>query len=137
MASKIIPRFAPLLRLETAFQSTSNFPNRDISAYKCFSTSSPISNSGDASSLNYSPPATPLQTKDGRWLSTMKTRIGKCVFHGLKNEETSQTSMILADLAENWREYVAGSQGFLTGRHRRGLFRHSVVWGDMVGSFFA
>ena len=55
------------------------------------------------------------------------------MFHGLKNEETGEASAILADLAENWREYVAGSQGFLTGEHRRGLFRHSVVWGDMVG----
>ncbi|RPB21690.1 hypothetical protein L211DRAFT_743107, partial [Terfezia boudieri ATCC MYA-4762] len=66
-----------------------------------------------------------------KWLSTMKTRIGKCVFHGLKNEDTSEASVILADLAGNWREYVAGSEGFLTGEHRRGLFRHSVVWGDM------
>jgi len=55
------------------------------------------------------------------------------VFHGLKNEETIEASAILADLTENWRDYVAGSQGFLTGEHRRGLFRHSVVWGDMVG----
>ena len=30
------------------------------------------------------------------------------------------------------RELVAGSEGFLTGRQWRGLYRQEVVWGEMV-----
>lgn len=30
------------------------------------------------------------------------------------------------------RELVAGSEGFLTGKQWRGLFRQEVVWGEMV-----
>lgn len=34
-------------------------------------------------------------------------------------------------IAEDWRDMVAGSQGFLTGRGRDGLSRQEVVWGEM------
>jgi len=30
------------------------------------------------------------------------------------------------------RELAAGSEGFLTGRQWRGLYRQEVVWGEMV-----
>ncbi|KAF8422414.1 thioesterase-like superfamily-domain-containing protein [Tirmania nivea] len=131
MAAKITLHFAALLCPRAAFHNLPKSQNRVVSAYKCFSTTFPAYNSDSDPSLNFSPSATPSQTRNGKWLSTMKTRIGKCVFHGLKNEEMSEASAILADLAGNWREYVASSQGFLTREHRRGLFRHSVVWGDM------
>jgi hypothetical protein len=38
---------------------------------------------------------------------------------------------MLEELATDWRELVAGSEGFLTGEGRRGLWRHEVCWGDM------
>lgn len=46
---------------------------------------------------------------------------------------------LLARVAQNWREYVAGSEGFLTGQGGHGgrglgpgLFRREVTWGDEV-----
>lgn len=61
----------------------------------------------------------------------MKTRLGKCIFHGLAPAENKELSAMMDDLTENWREYVAGSEGYLMGEERRGLWRHAVVWGDM------
>ena len=66
----------------------------------------------------------------------MKTRVGKLIFHGMKDPEVKEAAVVLEDLALNWREYVAGSEGFLTCEKRRGLFRHSVVWGDMVSHIY-
>ncbi|KAI5816486.1 thioesterase-like superfamily-domain-containing protein [Pyronema omphalodes] len=67
-----------------------------------------------------------------RWLATQKQRIGKLLFHGATVEEQKQAAVILKDLAENWRDYVAGAEGFLVGPTRRGLYRHAVAWGDMA-----
>ena len=39
---------------------------------------------------------------------------------------------ILKVVAREWRELVAGSEGFLTGRGRAGTEGREVVWGDMV-----
>ena len=39
---------------------------------------------------------------------------------------------ILKVVAREWRELVAGSEGFLTGRGRAGAEGREVVWGDMV-----
>ncbi|CUS12218.1 unnamed protein product [Tuber aestivum] len=66
-----------------------------------------------------------------RWLSDTKDRIGRLFFHGVTPEESREAGEILGLLTKNWREYIAGSEGFLTGEKRRGLFRHNVVWGDM------
>lgn len=38
----------------------------------------------------------------------------------------------MKEIAEDWRELVAGSEGFLTGKQHRGLYRQQVVWGEMV-----
>jgi hypothetical protein len=35
-------------------------------------------------------------------------------------------------LARDWRELIAGSEGFLTDEKRRSLYQHKVVWGEMV-----
>ncbi|KAI5789419.1 thioesterase-like superfamily-domain-containing protein [Pyronema domesticum] len=75
-----------------------------------------------------SPAEAPLNP---RWLATQKQRIGKLLFHGATVEEQKQASVILQDLAENWRDYVAGAEGYLVGPTRRGLYRHAVAWGDM------
>lgn len=67
-----------------------------------------------------------------RWLSKLKTRIGKCIMFGLSTGQTNEACSILKELVVDWRELVAGSEGFLTGKNRRGLFRQEVVWGEMV-----
>lgn len=80
-----------------------------------------LSTTSQASSLN-----------NTRWLSETKSRIGKLFFHGTTTEEAKEACDILKDLTKNWREYVAASEGFLTGEKWRGLYRRDVVWGDMV-----
>lgn len=38
-------------------------------------------------------------------------------------------------VATDWRELLAGSEGFLTGRGRAGYEGREVVWGEMVSIF--
>lgn len=41
-------------------------------------------------------------------------------------------------VARDWRELLAGSEGFLTGRGRAGYEGREVAWGEMVTiSYFA
>ena len=51
---------------------------------------------------------------------------------GLSETEVKEAGSICLELARDWRELVAGSEGFLTDRKRGGLYKHSVVWGEMV-----
>jgi len=77
-------------------------------------------------------PSTPATaTLSPRWLSDTKQRIGKCVLFGLQPHQTEQAGSILKEIARDWRELLAGSEGFLTGSDRRGLYRQAVVWGEM------
>ena len=66
-----------------------------------------------------------------RWLSDVKQRVGKCILFGLKPHQTQEAGNILQEIARDWRELVAGSEGFLTSKEHRGLYRQSVVWGEM------
>jgi hypothetical protein len=50
---------------------------------------------------------------------------------GLEPPQVAEAGSILEVLAKDWRELVAGSEGFLTAEGRRGLWRHEVCWGDM------
>ena len=67
-----------------------------------------------------------------RWLSETKSRVGKCIMFGLKPHQTKEAGDILQEIAQDWRELVAGSEGYLTGEDRRGLYKQEVVWGEMV-----
>jgi hypothetical protein len=49
---------------------------------------------------------------------------------GLSPSQTTQAGTILSTLARDWRELVAGSEGWLTSPERRGLHRWPVAWGD-------
>lgn len=66
-----------------------------------------------------------------RWLSDLKSRIGKCIIFGLRPEQLQRAGNILDEVAREWRDLVAGSEGFLTGPKRAGLEKHRVVWGEM------
>ncbi|KAF2000389.1 hypothetical protein P154DRAFT_522577 [Amniculicola lignicola CBS 123094] len=66
-----------------------------------------------------------------RWLSNLRTRIGKCIMFGLTTEQAQEAGTILQEIAADWRGLVAGSEGFLTEENRRGLYRQGVVWGEM------
>jgi hypothetical protein len=66
-----------------------------------------------------------------RWLSELKGRIGRCISFGLRPEQVRRAGNILQIVAGEWRDLVAGSEGFLTGPGRAGLERHRVIWGEM------
>jgi len=66
-----------------------------------------------------------------RWLSDVKRRIGQCITFGLKPHQTHEAGTILQEIARDWRELVAGSEGYLTGPTRRSMHRQEVVWGEM------
>ena len=74
-----------------------------------------------------------------RWLSDAKQRIGKCITWGLTPPQTATAGAILSEIARDWRELVAGSEGWLTSPERRGLHRWPVAWGDqdsMVSRYY-
>ncbi|KAL5121171.1 hypothetical protein ACEQ8H_001023 [Pleosporales sp. CAS-2024a] len=66
-----------------------------------------------------------------RWLSDVKSRIGKCIMFGITPAQTSEAGSILKEISTDWRELVTGSEGFLTGKEHRGLYRQQVVWGHV------
>lgn len=65
-----------------------------------------------------------------RWLSDLKTRIGVCLAFGLTPAQIAVAGSILQEVARDWRELVAGSEGYLTSPSRRGLHRWPVAWGE-------
>jgi hypothetical protein len=72
-----------------------------------------------------------VKQSSSRWLGETKSRIGKCIVFGLNETQVRDAARITKILGEEWRELVAGRQGFLTGKRRAGLLRHRVVWGEM------
>src|ERR1700761_4317341 len=85
-----------------------------------------------SSSSHHKPPIEEPAPLSPRWLSEAKTRIGKCITFGLERPQVAEAGSILRELGTHWCELVAGSEGFLTGPGRRGLWKHDVMWGDMV-----
>lgn len=65
-----------------------------------------------------------------RWLSDTKARIGKCITFGMPESLVDEAGRILRVLGRDWRELVAGSEGYLTDPKRAGLHRHNIVWGE-------
>jgi hypothetical protein len=72
-----------------------------------------------------------------RWITDLRARIGKCLVFGCDRQQISQAAGVLRAIATEWRELLAGSEGYLTGG-RRGLDAREVVWGEMDSfvSFF-
>ena len=86
------------------------------------------SSSQDQKKKNTTPATASLSP---RWLGDVKQRVGHCLMWGLEPAQIVEAGRILDEIARDWRELVAGSEGFLTDRTRRGLFRQEVVWGEM------
>ncbi|RMJ24993.1 hypothetical protein PHISP_04121 [Aspergillus sp. HF37] len=106
-------------------------PTRQLAAIsqssaRLFSTSPAPQNAPSAT------PAAKPHTIDPRWLTTVKARVGKCLTSRPRPEQVQDAGRILQQLASDWRELVAGSEGYLTGQKNRGLFRQNVAWGEMV-----
>lgn len=49
---------------------------------------------------------------------------------GCNEQQTSQAAAVLRAIATEWRELLAGSEGYLTGG-RRGLDAREIAWGEM------
>lgn len=100
------------------------FPTRPLSSISTPNTEFSLSN------VTLDP--SKAQRLDPRWLTLTKRRIGKCLMFGLKPTQVEEAGQILRQIARDWRELVAGSEGFLTGKTRRALFCHNLAWGEMV-----
>jgi hypothetical protein len=85
---------------------------------------------------------TPL-TRYQRRFSTLKNsslpsfrnlvaRLGYITNNGLPTAQAPLAAKILTSISTDWRELIAGSEGFLTTEGKRGLYRRNVEWGEMV-----
>ncbi|PTU18417.1 hypothetical protein P175DRAFT_0444161 [Aspergillus ochraceoroseus IBT 24754] len=97
-----------------------------IAQIRPFSASSPPAS--DSKTVAPKPPDI-----DPRWLTMTKRRVGRCMMFGLKPDQIQEAGEILQQIARDWRELIAGSEGYLTEETRRGLFRQRVAWGEMHG----
>ncbi|KIN00100.1 hypothetical protein OIDMADRAFT_164253 [Oidiodendron maius Zn] len=78
------------------------------------------------------PPTSPAPANpSARWLSETKRRVEKCIAVGIDGRQTKRAGDVLKALDEEWRELVAGREGFLTDSTRAGFLRRRVVWGEM------
>ncbi|KAI1171458.1 thioesterase-like superfamily-domain-containing protein [Nemania sp. FL0916] len=80
------------------------------------------SNAEAASAVPETQPVPPA-----RWVSDVRTRIGKCIMFGCDTAQTRRAAAVLATLASEWRVLSAESEGFLVA----GLEGQKVVWGEM------
>ncbi|KAJ6064863.1 hypothetical protein N7444_000516 [Penicillium canescens] len=87
-----------------------------LPARRLLSATSPVQDPRKANLDNA--PAKP-HTIDPRWLTMIKRRIGKCMMFGLRPDQINEGGQILQQLANDWRELLAGSEGFLTDKKRR------------------
>ena len=65
-----------------------------------------------------------------RWLTDTKARIGKCLTFGMSQSLIDDAGKISEEIGRDWRDLVAGSEGFVTDPSRAGLHRHAIYWGD-------
>ena len=70
-----------------------------------------------------------------RWLTDLRDRVKKCLSLQVGAEDATRLRERLDYLDKHWLELSVGREGFLTSYPRRGLNKHSVVWGDMVSDF--
>lgn len=93
-------------------------PRRPFSA----STGRVRSTSDPSAAIPEAPPS--------RWIADLRARIGKCLTFGCNGQQINQAAEVLRVIATEWKELLAGSEGYLTGG-RRGLDGREVHWGEM------
>ncbi|KAI0157783.1 thioesterase-like superfamily-domain-containing protein [Xylariaceae sp. FL1272] len=64
-----------------------------------------------------------------RWISDVRSRVGKCLMFGCNPEQVRRAAAIMAVIGKEWRTLSAGSDGFLVGEC--GLENQQVLWGEM------
>lgn len=80
-------------------------------------------------STSESSPAIP-EAPPSRWIADLRARIGRCLTFGCNDQQITQAAEVLRAIATEWKELLAGSEGYLTGG-RRGLDGREVHWGEM------
>ncbi|KAJ6440590.1 Major facilitator superfamily domain, general substrate transporter [Purpureocillium lavendulum] len=68
-----------------------------------------------------------------RWLGDLRSRIKQKISQSQREEDSALLREQLERLDKHWVDLLAGREGFLTDVRWRGLNKHSVAWGDMVG----
>lgn len=94
--------------------------NHAFNAARQYSTRPPVPTTEEPKTTTVSP----------RWLSDTKARIGKCITFGMSPSLVDSAGKILQVLGTDWRNLVAGSEGYLTDKERAGLHRQAIVWGE-------
>ncbi|KAI1259415.1 thioesterase-like superfamily-domain-containing protein [Xylariaceae sp. FL1019] len=64
-----------------------------------------------------------------RWVSDVRSRVGKCLMFGCNPEQVRRAAGMMAVIGKDWRTLSAGSDGFLVGEC--GLENQQVLWGEM------
>ncbi|KAK4162791.1 thioesterase-like superfamily-domain-containing protein [Cladorrhinum sp. PSN259] len=75
-------------------------------------------------------PSQKVEPPPQRWIADLRDRIGKCIVFGCNKQQVSRASAVLCALALEWKDLLAGSEGYLTGG-RRGLDGRQIAWGEM------
>lgn len=123
------------LRQVEPFQCSSTRPSALVRPFSCpprphcFSRAYSFFIDQTSDDVDFSRPANPTQSR--KWLSSIKERIGKCILFGLQPEQVSRAAEVLKVIAWDWKDLVAGSEGFLTSKDKAGLIGHRVSWGEM------
>lgn len=129
VAQTMAPR--PRLRLAgIALASNPTISSSIVLSSRRFFSSSPSPLLSATTSIPPPPPQ--------RWVSDIQSRIGRCLSFGCSAAQVSRASGVLTIVAKEWRELLAGSEGFLS--QGRAATSRKVVWGEMdtfVGSPFA
>jgi hypothetical protein len=60
------------------------------------------------------------------------SRLGYITNNGVSLKTAPSTAEILKRLCSEWRDLIAGTEGYLTAQDRRGISGRAVEWGDMV-----
>lgn len=72
--------------------------------------------------------------QDALSFRSLVSRLGYMTNNGISHQSAPQVAEILKAMCNEWRDLVAGSEGFLTSENRRGVSGRAVEWGDMVSS---
>ncbi|KAL4961491.1 thioesterase family protein [Aspergillus stella-maris] len=106
-------------------------PLQSAVSLRSFSASPHIGNAQPPSAISKTPTPPKPHDIDPRWLTMTKRRVGRCMMFGLKLHQITEAGDIMQQIARDWRELIAGSEGYLTDATRRGLYRQNVAWGEM------
>ena len=75
-------------------------------------------------------PAAATAPLNPRWLSDLKSRLGKCIHFGMNASQTTRAGLILAEVSRDWKALLAGSEGYLSSPYRAGMNSVPINWGD-------